>query len=55
LQGIPRRRFERLRSFAKLRFSMPNAALDPEITPEVVARHGLTPEEFIRIKSGLGR
>jgi phosphoribosylformylglycinamidine synthase subunit PurL len=34
---------------------MPNAALDPEVTPEVVARHGLTPEEFIRIKEILGR
>src|SRR5437868_6753129 len=34
---------------------MPNAALDPEVTPEVVARHGLTPEEFIRIKQILGR
>src|SRR5207253_2900195 len=34
---------------------MPNAALDPEVTPEVVARHGLTPEEFIRIKKILGR
>jgi len=34
---------------------MPNAALDPEVTPEVVARHGLTAEEFIRIKKILGR
>jgi phosphoribosylformylglycinamidine synthase len=34
---------------------MPNAALDPEVTPEVVARHGLTPEEFVRIKKILGR
>ena len=34
---------------------MSNAALDPEVTPEVVARHGLTPEEFIRIKEILGR
>jgi len=34
---------------------MPNAALDPEVTPEVVARHGLTPEEFVRIKEILGR
>jgi len=34
---------------------MTNAALDPEVTPEVVARHGLTPEEFIRIKKILGR
>ena len=25
---------------------MPNAVLDPEVTPEVVARHGLTPEEY---------
>ncbi len=34
---------------------MPNAVLDPEVTPEVVARHGLTPEEYIRIKKILGR
>jgi phosphoribosylformylglycinamidine synthase subunit PurL len=34
---------------------MPNAALDPEVTPEVVARHGLTPEEFMRVKKILGR
>src|SRR5213082_297851 len=34
---------------------MPNAALDPEVTPEVVARHGLTSEEYIRIKKILGR
>jgi phosphoribosylformylglycinamidine synthase II len=34
---------------------MSNTALDPEITPEVVARHGLTPEEFLRIKKILGR
>jgi phosphoribosylformylglycinamidine synthase subunit PurL len=32
---------------------MPSA--DPEITPEVVAEHGLTPEEFARIKKILGR
>src|SRR5438046_6598793 len=34
---------------------MSNAALDPEVTPEIVARHGLTPKEFIRIKKILGR
>src|SRR5712672_329320 len=34
---------------------MRNAVLDPEVTPEVVARHGLTPEEFNRIKKILGR
>src|SRR5437763_13515083 len=34
---------------------MPNAVLDPEVTPEVVARHGLTSEEFDRIKKILGR
>jgi phosphoribosylformylglycinamidine synthase len=32
---------------------MPTA--DPEITPEVVEEHGLTPEEFTRIKQILGR
>ena len=32
---------------------MPTA--DPEITPEVVAQHGLTTEEFARIKKILGR
>src|SRR5947207_14602060 len=47
--------FECARSFANLRASMPNAALDPEVTPEVVARHGLTPEEFDRIKKILRR
>jgi phosphoribosylformylglycinamidine synthase II len=34
---------------------MPNATLDPEVTPEIVTRHGLTPEEFSRIKKILGR
>ena len=34
---------------------MPNAVLDPEVTPEVVARHGLTSDEYIRIKKILGR
>src|SRR5204862_6724714 len=34
---------------------MPNTTRDPEVTPEVVARHGLTPEEFMRIKKILGR
>src|SRR5712672_2779450 len=34
---------------------MPNASFDPEVTPEIVARHGLTPEEFMRIKKILGR
>src|SRR2546426_2305640 len=29
--------------------------VDPVVTPEVVARHGLTPEEFERIKNILGR
>ena len=29
--------------------------LDPVVTPEVVAQHGLTPEEFERIKKILGR
>src|SRR6476469_7090325 len=47
--------FECARSFANLRASMPNAVLDPEVTPEVVARHGLTSEEYIRIKKILGR
>jgi phosphoribosylformylglycinamidine synthase len=34
---------------------MPSAALDPEVTPEVVTGHGLTPEEYVRIKKILGR
>src|SRR5439155_24764810 len=29
--------------------------VDPVVTPEVVAQHGLTPEEFERIKKILGR
>jgi len=34
---------------------MPNTTRDPEVTPEIVARHGLTPKEFMRIKKILGR
>src|SRR3989441_12755012 len=34
---------------------MPNAALDPPVTSNLVAKHGLTPEEFERIKQILGR
>jgi phosphoribosylformylglycinamidine synthase II len=30
-------------------------ATDPKVTPELVAKHGLTPEEFERIKRILGR
>jgi phosphoribosylformylglycinamidine synthase subunit PurL len=47
-------RFERTSTFANLSVSMP-ATLDPEVTPEIVAKHGLTPEEFSRIKKILGR
>src|SRR5689334_5216063 len=35
--------------------SMPNTVADPPVTPELVAEHGLTPEEFERIKKILGR
>jgi phosphoribosylformylglycinamidine synthase II len=35
--------------------SMPKATVDPPVTPELVAEHGLTPEEFGRIKKILGR
>ncbi|HXY60242.1 MAG TPA: phosphoribosylformylglycinamidine synthase subunit PurL, partial [Chthoniobacterales bacterium] len=31
------------------------ATTDPKLTPELVAKHGLTPEEFERIKKILGR
>ena len=31
------------------------SATDPKVTPELVAEHGLTPEEFERIKKILGR
>jgi phosphoribosylformylglycinamidine synthase subunit PurL len=31
------------------------SAADPKVTPELVAKHGLTPEEFDRIKKILGR
>jgi phosphoribosylformylglycinamidine synthase II len=34
---------------------MPNAIVDPAVTPELVAKHGLTPDEFERIKKILGR
>ena len=30
-------------------------AADPKVTPEIVAKHGLTPEEYERIKKILGR
>ena len=32
-----------------------NTARDPVVTPELVKQHGLTPEEFERIKNILGR
>jgi phosphoribosylformylglycinamidine synthase subunit PurL len=34
---------------------MISATIDPPVTPEMVERHGLTPEEFERIKKILGR
>jgi phosphoribosylformylglycinamidine synthase len=34
---------------------MANSIVDPKVTPELVAKHGLTPEEFERIKKILGR
>jgi phosphoribosylformylglycinamidine synthase II len=34
---------------------MPKSIVDPTVTPELVAEHGLTPEEFERIKKILGR
>src|SRR5713101_1484564 len=34
---------------------MTNSIVDPRVTPEVVKEHGLTPEEFERIKKILGR
>jgi phosphoribosylformylglycinamidine synthase II len=34
---------------------MANTIVDPTVTPELVAKHGLTPEEFERIKKILGR
>src|SRR5579859_916943 len=34
---------------------MPQSIADPTVTPELVAEHGLTPEEFERIKKILGR
>jgi phosphoribosylformylglycinamidine synthase len=34
---------------------MPNTLVDPTVTPALVAEHGLTPEEFERIKKILGR
>src|SRR4051812_40047321 len=34
---------------------MSKSTADPDVTPEVVAQHGLTPEEFERIKRILGR
>src|SRR2546423_5089268 len=34
---------------------MQNSVVDPPVTPELVAEHGLTPEEFERINKILGR
>ncbi|HEV3148970.1 MAG TPA: phosphoribosylformylglycinamidine synthase subunit PurL [Chthoniobacterales bacterium] len=34
---------------------MTSVTIDPPVTPEMVERHGLTPEEFERIKKILGR
>src|SRR3954453_4309340 len=34
---------------------MSKSTADPEVTPEIVAEHGLTPEEFERIQHILGR
>jgi phosphoribosylformylglycinamidine synthase II len=34
---------------------MPKTLVDPPVTPKLVAEHGLTPEEFERIKKILGR
>ncbi len=31
------------------------SAVEPKVTPEIVAKHGLTPEEYERIKKILGR
>ncbi|MEY2546193.1 MAG: phosphoribosylformylglycinamidine synthase subunit PurL, partial [Verrucomicrobiota bacterium] len=41
--------------FAKLALLMPNTIVDLTVTAELVAEHGLTPEEFERIKKILGR
>ena len=42
---------------AKASFNVPPSMTltDPAVTPELVAKHGLTPEEFERIKKILGR
>src|ERR1700751_1916121 len=37
------------------RLSMPKSSADPTVTPKLVAEHGLTAEEFERIKTILGR
>jgi phosphoribosylformylglycinamidine synthase II len=34
---------------------MPSKTVDPPVTPDLVAKHGLTPDEFERIKKILGR
>ncbi len=34
---------------------MPHSAAEPAVTPDLVAKHGLTPEEFARIQKILGR
>src|SRR6201998_3496090 len=41
--------------YRALPMSRPPPTSDPIVTPELVAKHGLTPEEFDRIKKILGR
>src|ERR1051325_1506736 len=46
---------ERRVASANVIVSMTRSIVDPPITPELVAKHGLIPEEFERIKKILGR
>ena len=56
----PHNIFRKKRALSALRYAvawrlMPDLAPAPSVTPEIVAEHGLTPDEFERIKKILGR
>src|SRR5438105_1032876 len=51
----PKPSVEVMHRFSKLAPWMTKTAADPSVTPEFVVKHGLTAEEFERIKKILGR
>ena len=54
IRGSSQTLIETLGAFAKLKL-MTTKTSDPPVTPKVVEEHGLTPEEYDRIKNILGR